>query len=97
MCPTTAAVWQGCTRGVVLSSCCLAPVICGVSKISDPLCLYLVRKNTLVYLDLNVRMGWYINYYKSVSILPPKLARSMDMQWRCARSGSTAEIWGMVG
>ena len=23
--------------------------------------------------------------------------RSMDMQWRCARSGSTAEIWGMVG
>ena len=29
-------LWQGCTRSVVLSSCCLVPVICGVSKISDP-------------------------------------------------------------
>ena len=36
MYPTTAAVRQGCTRSVVLSSCGLVPVICGVSKISDP-------------------------------------------------------------
>ena len=36
MYPTTAAVWQRYTRSVVLSSCCLVPAICGVSKISHP-------------------------------------------------------------
>ena len=46
MYPTSAAVRQGCMRSVLLSSCCLVPVICGVGKISDT-----------KHVDVNVRMG----------------------------------------
>ena len=58
--PTTAAVCQGCTRSVVLSSCCLVPGIWGVGKISDPKHYpWYVHKNAAC-MDLNVRMGCYI-------------------------------------
>ena len=63
MYPTTAAVRQGCTRSVVLSSYCLVPVIYGVGKTSDT-----------KHVDMNVRMGWYINYFKRYLMLPPILA-----------------------
>ena len=82
MYPTiTASVRQGCTRSVVLSPCCPVPVISGVGEISDT-----------KHVDVSVRMGSYINYYKKFPILLP-----MYMVWTCARSGSTAEIWGTVG
>ena len=81
-----AAVRQGCTRSVVLSSCCLVPVICGVGKVSDtkhnPWC---VRKNT-AYVEFNVRMGWYINYYYKVPYISAQSgvsyghATTMDMR-----------------
>ena len=84
MYPTTAAVRQGCTRSVVIRH--------------KTIPLWNVRKNT-ASLDVNVRMGLYINYHQKVFILPTKLARSMDTQWRCARSGSTPDgvWWGDKG
>ena len=42
----TAAVRQGCTLSLVLSSCCLVPLMCGVGKISDT-----------NHVGVNVRMG----------------------------------------
>ena len=56
--PTTAAVRQGCTRSVVLSSHCLVTVICSEGKTSDT-----------KHVDVNVRMGWYINYYQKGSYI----------------------------
>ena len=99
MYPSTAAVRQGCTRGVVLSSCCLVHVICGVGNLSDTKHYPWYERKTLpdtAFVDVNVRMVFCINYYEEVPVLPPKLARFMDMLWTCARSGSTAKMWGMV-
>ena len=50
MCPTVAAVRQGCTRSVVLSLYCLVPVTCGVAT-----------SLTQKHVDVNVSMGWYVN------------------------------------
>ena len=90
MYPTAAAVRQGCTRSVLLSSCCLVPVICRVGKISDT-----------KHVDVNVRMGWYISYYQKGSYITAQVGaiygHAMDMLWTCACSGSTSEMWGMVG
>ena len=83
MYPTPAAMRQGCTCSVVLSSYYLVPVICGVGKISDA-----------ESVDVNVRMGWYENYYQKGSYITAQLARSMGMLWTCARSGSTQQNVG---
>ena len=84
---TTAAVRQGCTRSVVLSSSCLVPVICGVDNICDT-----------KHVDVNVRMGWYIYYYQKCSYITAQIGaiygHAMDMR---TQRQHTAEIWGMAG
>ena len=55
MYPTTVAVRQGCS--VVLSSCCLVPVICGVGKISDTKHYAWYVRKYAASVDLHVRMG----------------------------------------
>ena len=58
MYPTTAAVRQGCTRSVVLSSCCLVHVIRDAGKISDAKHYpWYLRKNT-ASVDSDVSMVW---------------------------------------
>ena len=84
MYPTTAAVRQDCTRGVLLPSSCLVPVICGVGKISDT-----------KRVDLKVRIDWCIITIKNIPILPLELAGAVDMLWTCGRNGSTQQNYGV--
>ena len=79
-CCRTAAVRQGCTRSVVLFSCCLAPLICGVSKNDtqhDPS----VECVKILSLDVNVRMGWYINYHKKFSYITAQIGAIYGHAW----------------
>ena len=87
MYPTTVAVRQGCTLSVVLCSCCLVPVICGVGTISDT-----------KHVDVNARMSWHINCYRNGFHITAQICtiygHAMDM---CTQRQHTAETWGMVG
>ena len=72
----------------------MAPVICDVGKISDTKHFrWYVRKNTASG-DINVRMGWYINYYKRFLYYRPNWR---DL-WTCyghAHAAATQQKYGI--
>ena len=53
--------------------------------------MYLVRKNT-VYLDVKVRMCWYINYHQKVSYITAQIGaiygHAMEMRTKWQHSGN---------
>ena len=82
--PIVAAVGQSCTLSIVLSSCRLVPVICGMGSISDT-----------QHVDLNVRIGWYIHFNHKGSCITAQIGVNLWTRYGREHAAATQQNYGV--